>query len=434
MKKEHIEHLILGAGLAGLTAAFQLKSKGHRSFAVLEAQPFVGGLLRTHTEQGIAIDHLPHVFFTRDESCRTLYLDIVPHSIKQRSSIGVFVRDRYIDYPFQLNVHGLDQSAKLRCLEGYFDTLLERHAQRTPRTFQEYVRCTYGAGMEEVFFRPYNEKLWCTPMEKMSVEWVGPKIDPVSSADMARGFLGCAEGEDRMFGPHAEFYYPESGGIQTLAENVAARVGMDQVHVDEKVVSIDTKKKIVRTSRREWQYDKLISTLPLHTMAELTGKYHTDCARLSYNTVLTVHIVADAVVLPEYHWIYYADADIPFYRITRVDMVDKRYQGGPVPLIIECAFPGNASVDRSGVLASVKQALLKLGILSAASRISFENTFQYGPAYVIYDLAYRRTVTALRERLRRDGIIVAGRFGEWAFYNMDMTMRSAIRAVEDVLS
>jgi len=420
--------LILGGGLAGLTVGMLLRRNGEQDLAILEKDETVGGLLKTSFERSLEIDHLPHIFFTRDEQARQWYNALVPDSSHHSSRLGVFHAGRYLDYPFQLHLHQLPHPERVACLADYL-AARRAGAEASPAVdFETFAVRTFGRRVTELFFRPYNEKLWCVPLDRLSTEWVARKIDDVSDRDMARSFLGAAEREKRDFGPHAAFSYPREGGIQKLAEATAANLDPAHIRLEQRVIDVNPQERQVRTETDTWHYERLVWTLPLNRLSALLGDDFAACERLVYTQVTSIHVVCREVSLPDKHWIYFGDTGIPFYRITRVDRFNARYADGPCPMIVEVSAHGQDSVDPAAQTDTVLESLLRLGIISSRDSIEFTRTFHYSPAYVVYDLEHRATVDSLHAKLAEHDIVTAGRFGDWEFYNMDRTMRSAHRA------
>jgi len=296
-------------------------------------------------------------------------------------------------------------------------------------TFEHYLLSIYGRPITEHFFRPYNEKLWCRPLSQLSTEWVKEKIAPIHSQDMLNSFLGHQK--PTRYGPHAAFCYPRTGGIQSITQALAHRTGMDKICLEHTVQNVDTQNKIVRTNKSVFQYEHLIWTLPLFQAPHLLGVRDWHGAPLSYNTVTAVHVVCEHSTLPPYHWIYITDPSISFYRVTRIDLIQQQHQGQHI-LIIEVASPGGSPVDQEKCKAHVLAEIVELGFVKAQD-ITYSEVFLYSPAYVVYDLQYAHARTQHHDLLAKNDIIPAGRFGEWAFFNMDKTMLSGIHAAQKIV-
>jgi len=420
--------VILGGGLAGLAAGYRLRRLGEDDFVIIERETAAGGLLRTCREGGWEIDELPHIFFSDDDEITALFHALVPESSTHRARLGTLVDRVWTDYPFQLNVHQLPPEVRRRCLRDYLAALRDRAPDAPAATdLETHFLGIFGREMTERFFRPYNEKLWCTPLAELSTDWIGHKIGEVDIDGMARSFLG-GEDEAPSFGPHAVFHYPTSGGIQRLAEALGEEIGPDRLVTAEEVLGVDARRRTVRTAKRTLRWDRLIWTLPLSETARLLSPAPKPPPALACTGVTSVHLVTRTVRLPDRHWIYIADRDLSIYRVTRVDLLDARYSGGPHPLIIEAASPDGSRPDDDAVAARVMSELLELGILADREDVIHRRVFWNKPAYVVHDHRRADALAALRRHLSGTGIHPAGRFGAWTFFNMDDTIRSGFEA------
>ncbi len=433
------ETVILGGGLTGLAAAVSLDREGAKDFIVLEAESVPGGLARTSRLDGYEIDILPHVFFTRDPAMDAWFQELVPDHVTCTSRRGVLVSGRYCDYPFQLNVHALPLELRIACLKDYFAAIrgarFRTRGAQAPRHFEDYLLGVFGRSMVETFFRPYNEKLWQVHLDDLDTDWVAWKIDSVDDLDMAYSFLGRPPGESEgAFGPHAVFRYPRHGGIQALPDALAHRIGPERMALETTVLRVRPRERLVETDRGTWRYRRILWTLPRSLAWRVIGTSPDSSAGLRDTEVISIHLIAEKVALPDYHWIYVADPELEFFRITRVDKINPAYQDGPAILILEVSRrpeSGREPVDT--VKERVLDALVHRGILTSRAAVLRVRGFATRPAYVVHDLARQRHLRLLDRRFADLDIEVAGRFGEWTFLNMDMAMQSGIEAAKRLL-
>lgn len=427
----HVDVLVLGGGLAGLCAARELVGAGVDRVLVLERDDVPGGLVRTARGTRYTIDHLPHIFFSQDRDATALYRELVPDSHQQRSRLGVYTQGRHLDYPFQLHVHQLPHASRLACLEGYLEVV---GAPSPPpgADFGSFLASVYGRPMVELLFRPYNEKLWRVPLEQLATDWVGAKIDAVDRADMARSFLGSPTEEKRAFGAHSDFLYPSHGGMQRLAEALVEDVGAHRVRTGAEVTSVDLQQRRAHTHDDVVHFDRAVWTLPLSVVPRLTGMGSEPAGRLVHNRVHAFHFAARELVLPDRHWIYVLDEHLAMYRITRTDRIDPRYGEGPYPFIVEVASAPHERPDPAALLRRVSSEIVGEGMVPGAGDLEHLGTHVYAPAYVVHDHQRPAAVAAVQDTLAAHGVVTAGRFGHWSFYNMDRALLSGRAAAREV--
>jgi len=427
--------LILGAGLTGLVTARELLRAGERDILLLERDARPGGLIKTNRSAGVTIDELPHVFFTRNKRAAGLFREMVGAVYSYRHRLGVLWKGGYVDFPFQDNIHQLSLDDRKAVLRGLLDNRF-KNALTEPRNLEEFSVRELGSGIVDLFFKPYNEKLWQTPLSGMGFKWLAAKIRLPGTAGLADSILGGRPSGRGDVAPHAEFIYPKRGGIEALAEGLLASLKPLAPVCGTEALKIDVRRKIVSTSRGEVRYGRLVSTLPLDRVVRLAGLK--DCygpgSRLRANRVLCLQYALSEVNLPPYHWIYVPDPALPFYRLTRADLINPGAVPGGKALLVECALPAGGSGRAVAGLASRATACLaKLGVLK---KINIKKMWAYdhSPAYPVPRAGHDEDVPLCLSRLAAAGIVSAGRFGEWSIYNMDHSIEAGIAAAEKILS
>ena len=231
MSVEHrtVDTLILGAGLAGLSAAFHVGSCAE----IYEAETYVGGKARTETHEGFTFDVTGHWLHLRDEAIRTWILDLLgdSHFLKITRKSRVWSHGVYTQYPYQANTFGLPPHVIKDCVIGAIDADRRRRTQDSneePESFSEWIRYYFGDGIAEHFMLPYNAKLWGVSADQITSRWCQRFVPKPDLEDIVAGAVGCnAEG----MGYNAQFLYPKSGGIQTVAAAIAEAVGEPPVRI-----------------------------------------------------------------------------------------------------------------------------------------------------------------------------------------------------------
>ncbi len=204
--------LIIGAGPTGLGAAFRLNEIGESDYLVLDGAVRAGGLASSIIdEQGFTWDLGGHVQFSHYEVFdeymdRALGKDGWLHHVRES---WVWMRDRFIPYPFQYNLHRLPKEEKWTCVQGLLKASLNGKWQ--PQNFKEWILHTFGEGIAETFLFPYNFKVWAYPPEMMGQQWMG---DRVAVPDLEKVISGiCLEKDQLSWGPNHTFQHL---GKQTL--------------------------------------------------------------------------------------------------------------------------------------------------------------------------------------------------------------------------
>ena len=199
--------LIIGSGPTGLGAAWRLYELGHQNWKLVEARDRPGGLASSSVdEQGFTWDRGGHVVFSHYEYFDQLLDDLLGNAwVEHIREAWVWMRERFIPYPFQNNIWKLDPDDLIPCIEG----LLERTQAGTPRNFRDWILSQFGRGLAEVFMLPYNFKVWGYDPAKLDVGWMGERVATVDLARVLKNLV--LRQDDRGWGPNATFRFPLHG-------------------------------------------------------------------------------------------------------------------------------------------------------------------------------------------------------------------------------
>ena len=314
--------LILGGGPAGLGAAWRLNELGHRDWDLLEANKYAGGLASSFRDQkGFFWDIGGHVQFSHYEYFDALMHDLIPKDewlVHQRES-WVWMRDRFVPYPFQNNVRRLPREDLARCLRGLIE--LSKNGVSKPANFKEWIQATFGQGIADVFMLPYNFKVWAYRAEEMNHRWVGERVSVV---DLGRVLDNLVfERDDVSWGPNAVFQFPKHGGTGAIWSACAGRLPKDRMHLGSMVQTIDSDAQEVRTADgRVWKYDALISTIPLTELLRLSGQTKFEKLAMrglkhSSSNIIGIGLKGKPPeALKTKCWMYFPEDNCPFYRVT----------------------------------------------------------------------------------------------------------------------
>ena len=181
--------LIIGAGPAGLAAAYELVRNG-ASVTVLEKLGQVGGLSRTMKHDGCLFDIGPHRFFTKNDEVRQFYTDVLAGDVVTvRRLTRILYKNRLFNYPLTpVNVvTGLGVGECANVLADYaFAQMRQFVAYREAETFEDWVTQRFGTRLFEAFFKTYTEKVWGMPCASISADWAAQRIKSLSLPQAVR--------------------------------------------------------------------------------------------------------------------------------------------------------------------------------------------------------------------------------------------------------
>ena len=230
----------------------------------------------------------------------------------------VWIRDRFIPYPFQNNTHFLPDPERRACLLG----LIRRRngTAGKPRDFEAWIRASFGDGIAETFMLPYNAKVWAYPARDLAHDWIGERVAEV---DLERIVMNLLDNKtDAGWGPNNQFRFPASGGTGEIWRRMAAALPAGTVRYGTSICRIDPSRRTLSfADGSQAGYDALVSTMPLDTLAGMCEGLALDdaAAELKYSTVHVVGIGLSGAPPPHLAtkcWIYFPEDSTPFYRLT----------------------------------------------------------------------------------------------------------------------
>ena len=430
--------VVVGAGLAGLTAAHTLQHGGEPDWIVLEKEAEPGGHARTVDVGGYLFDFGPHILFTNDAEMEALIRDLLGENMRAQARQAFIYHAEhglYTRFPFQAHLHGLPVELVHDCLVRLVEAVEARARNGfAPGNYEEWMRAMFGDGIAERLMIPYARKIWTVEPSEMDFNWIGRRVP---TPDVARILAGALTDDVAQVGATSNFWYPWEGGIASLGRALAERVS--RVELGREVAAIDVRRRVLRLSDGdELEFDRLVFTLPLCFLPRLIDELPTEvadaCAGLSYQGIFNVNIGVGRPAASDKHWVYFYEDEFPFHRLSFPGNFSPRnVPDGKSSISTEVAYSRHRPLDRETMLERTIVSLQTAGILDR-DEIELVHAEEILPAYVIYDLAHGRNVATIREWLAEQRIWTAGRFGEWQYFNMDHSMKSGRTAAEAIIS
>ena len=219
--------VILGAGPTGLGAAWRLEELNHNSWELFEAENHPGGLSASfEDEKGFTWDLGGHVQFSHYGTFDKMMEFLLGKDgwwYHERES-WVWMRNRFVPYPFQNNIHRLPEREKWQCLKGLIE-LYKNPPTKKPENFEEWILSTLGRGIADIFMLPYNFKVWAYHPSEMQSSWLGERVAVADLERVTKNIIFNTD--DVSWGPNNTFQFPKYGGTgaiwQAMAKKTAGR-------------------------------------------------------------------------------------------------------------------------------------------------------------------------------------------------------------------
>jgi protoporphyrinogen oxidase len=437
--------VVLGAGLAGLSAAYHAKKAG-LPYLLFEKNERAGGLVRSEQVNGFSFDYTGHLLHMSQERTRALVLGelgLKEQFVPVERDSWVYSHSRFTRAHFQSNLFGLPPAVVSECLEGLLrahGALPPRPGARPPapakgaggpefRTFEDFNLATLGEGIYKHFMEPYNTKLWGVHPSKMTTEFQSRFVPRPS---MTQIFDGALRDVGKPQGYNANFIYPKRVGIEILSRALAARV---ELAVGTRAVRVDARRRLVTLSDgRTLAYARLVSTLPLTRLVSILSAAPAPvkraAARLRASSVLNVNLGIRGRDVSTKQWIYVPEPHLPFYRVGFYHNFSKAMvpKGGS-SVYAEMSYSPQRPIDKAAAPARVVEGLRTMGILRRSDTIAAQWVADIQDAYVVYDEHRTPSVNTIQSWLRSQDIISTGRWGNWEYAAMEDALWQGAAAI-----
>jgi len=448
--------VIIGAGPAGLTAAYTLSKAGIQSI-VLEKDQTVGGLARTVNYKGYYFDTGGHRFFTKVESVENIWKEVLGEDLLQRDRLSrIYYNKKFFYYPLRpINaLLGLGVWNSILVLLSYLRSQL--FPSKEENTFEQWVSNRFGRRLFKIFFKTYTEKVWGISCKDISAEWAAQRVKGLSLMTALKNAIIANQSNQKdkrkvIKTLIDKFDYPKFGpGMmwQKLAE-IIHRAG-SKIYLGNEVEGIRWSGNKVEALelKRNGQVELLygsdfISSMPIREVLQKfkpqVPKEVLDAANdLKYRDFLTVALIIKKPMLFPDTWIYIHDPDVKVGRIQNF----KNWSPFMVPDPNQtCLGLEYFCYEGDELWNMPDEELIKLGkkeleTLGLANKNDMEEgtVVRMPKAYPIYDMTYRESLEVVRQFLKQlDNLQLVGRNGMHKYNNQDHSMLTAMLSAENIL-
>jgi protoporphyrinogen oxidase len=452
-----LDAVIVGAGPAGLAAAYEMSRQG-AGVSVLERMDQVGGLSRTVAHDGCRYDIGPHRFFTKNEEVNQLFMDVVAEdTVHVPRLTRIFYNNKFFDYPLTpLNaLFGVGVGASASIFTSYiWAQLHQRLAPQEPRNFEEWVTNQFGAKLFQTFFKTYTEKVWGIPCTKIGADWAGQRIKGLSLGtavvNALRKAVGTSKGQtiktlvDEFMFPRlgaGQFYEKMAALIEARGSNIKTgrrvkTIFREGVQVRSVIVEDDFGNEEVIEAKN------FMSSAPLTEMVEMMYPAPPDevlkaCRSLFYRDHIGVHLKLEGKTFPD-NWIYVHSRQVQMARVANYRNFSKEMADcdGISPLTVEYfTFKGddvwNLSDEELVVMAGRELEMMRI---AKASQVLSGFVVRSEKAYPVIETGFQHEIDIIKSWLDQFvNLTPIGRSGMFKYNNQDHAIYTGLLAARTAL-
>ncbi len=485
--------IIIGAGPAGLTAAYKLLKETDIKPIILEESEFVGGISRTARYNGNRMDLGGHRFFSKNAEVNALWNELMPLQgspayddkklgvekelaeggpdpekedrvflLRNRISRILFLH-KFFDYPISLKLETFKNMGFVRTMKSGFGYIGSTIFKKTEDSLENFYINRFGRPLYEMFFEDYTENLWGRHPSQISADWGAQRVKGLSLMKAVWNVISKPfQSKDKVETSLIEqYYYPKYGPGQlweTLAEDIKSMGGEIVMNCHVKEINVENNKiiSVTSTDGREFFGDEFFSTMPVRDLVRGMGDAapadaHRIADGLPYRDYITVGLLVNKLLLENKTkvktltgnvpdcWIYVQEREVKRGRLQICNNWSPYLVKDPENTVwIGLEYFCNEGDemwnmgDREFIDFAIKE-LASIDVINPED-VKDATRIKVKKAYPAYFDTYAEFDTLKDYLSGIDNLWCIGRNGQHRYNNMDHSMLTAVEAVRSISS
>ena len=406
------KYIVIGSGVSGLATAQMLQEKGYE-VVVYERDSRPGGLIKCDIVEGCLFHRTGgHVFNTKRKDVVDWFwrhFDKKQEFTKAlRNSVVWLDENLTIPYPIENHVYCFNKETQKAVIK---DWLKIAQMQEEPHNFEEFLKCRFGDTLYNLYFQPYNFKVWRRDLANVPLSWLEGKLPMPTVDEMIYNNMNHIE--ERQF-VHSSFFYPKKGGSQFLADRLSDNLN---IKYNNPAFRIERSNKKLIVNGEVCDGVVYCGNLKLLPKMMPLDSFVREIEMLKAHGTTTVFCEIDK---NPYSWVYMPNRIHESHRVICTgNFSENNNADGRMTATVE--FTDYISKD------DIRD---NLSCLPFHPRYITHHYEEY--TYPIQDQHTRELVTSLKRKLSKDSIYLVGRFAEWEYYNMDVAIGAAMDLVKQL--
>lgn len=437
---------IIGAGPAGLTAAYKLASLGHQ-VEIFEASKSVGGMSKTLPMWGQLVDLGPHRFFSNSKIINEFWLEVVENEYTKVNRLTrIYYQNKFYHYPLRaINaLKNLGIFEALLCLLSYFKVKLK--VNKNIKNFEDWVISKFGYRLFSIFFKSYSEKLWGISCKSIDSDFASQRIKKLSLSEAIKSIF-ITKNKTKHKTLVDEFMYPNYG-TGYLYEKMAKKIKKNggNINFETPISKIElnykNENKILlelNTGKSEL-FDHMISSMPLTSLIKsikAPDEIQNYAKKLKFRNTILVYLRLDIENAFPDQWIYIHSKELKTGRITNFKNWCKKINKGQKDTIICLEYwcyetDGMWSWENEKLINLAKEEINKTKLVNY-DLIKDGNVVRIPRCYPVYSIGYKENLKPIREYLSKfENLSVIGRYGAFKYNNQDHSILMGLMAAKNI--
>jgi len=437
---------VIGAGPAGMTAAYQLAKEGV-SVDVYEASDSIGGMSKSIKLWNQTVDIGPHRFFSDDTRVNKIWLEVVGRDYRMVNRLTrIYYKRKFFYYPVKM-FNALSNLGIFEASRAVLSFAKERIAPtKDLGTFETWVTRRFGKRLYEIFFRDYTEKLWGIKCTDLDSDFAAQRIKKLSLWEAIKNAMFKDKSKKHKTLVDV-FAYPIGGTgmiYNRMADLVRSKGGNVFLKTPiEKVITKDnTATGIQLADGSVRNYDTIVSSMPLTLMVsrlpDVPQSIIDNCRKLKYRNTIIVYLNIKATGLFPDNWIYVNSGDLQTGRITNFRNWVPQLYGDENSTILAleywCYDEDKIWKDEENTLVELaKKEIRQTGLVKEGVEITGGSVYRIPRCYPVYSTGYKENLKEVEDYLRTvQSLIPIGRYGAFKYNNQDHSILMGILAAENI--
>ncbi len=439
--------IVIGAGPAGLSCAYQLSKEPNVSVEVYEASPYIGGMSRSFDLWGQRVDLGPHRFFSKQKEINDFFMEMVDEEyVLVNRQTRIYYRNSFFDYPLKLfNVlRNLSLVTIIQILFTFFWQKL--FPINNPKNFEEWVKDRFGSKLFQIFFKSYTEKLWGIKCTRIDADWAAQRIKTLTLFEAVKSAVIGNRGNKHKTLVDV-FAYPNNG-TGAIYENATKKIIQNggKVHLESPVKKVMQQNGKVSgielTDGSVVTADYVVSTMPLTLLLkgleEVPKPVLKAADKLYFRNTILVYLEVDNDKLFTDNWLYIHSPDVTHGRITNfrnwAPTLTKDKNTSILCLEFWCFENDKIWNFEDQILAGIaKNEIFKINLIPEDAKILNTHVIRIPRCYPVYEIGYREHINVLIDYLNNfKNLVPIGRYGAFKYNNQDHSILMGILAAQKI--